>query len=214
MTAAAPRVAPVVARTVRKGCSQLFVIFAARRDDNTTFIEGGDFLSGARLGGRNLILVRDPFERNYDFGLGTPIGSVTALASWLREKREEMSHVREVYTLGHSSGGYGALLFGHLIAADRVFSFSPRAARLDGAETAKTALVQWLATHNGKTAYEVCFSPLHPPDLALAERLGRCPGVTLVPRPEFGATHDVMPELLASGELARMMPAFAEAEAS
>ncbi len=214
MTAAAPRVTPALARTVRKGCAQLFVIFAARRDDEATFVDGGDFLSRSKLGGRNLILVRDPFERNYEVGVGSPLGSVTMLASWLRERREEMSHVREVYTLGHSSGGFGALLFGHLLEADRVFSFSPRAARIVGAEAAKETLLRRLATPNGKTSYEVCFSSLNELDAAFAQRLGACPDVTLVPKTEFGGEHGVMAELLARGDLARSLPAFVAAEAS
>jgi hypothetical protein len=213
VTATAPRVPPTLARTIRRGCAQLFVIFAARRDDDTTFADGGDFLVGSKLGGRNLIFVRDPFERNYDLGLGGPIADTAQLATWLRNQREGMSHVREVYTLGHSSGGYGALLFGQILGVDRAFAFSPRAARVDGAESARSALVDRLATHNGKTAYEICFSPLHEMDHAFAERLGRCPGVTLAPRTEFGSAHGVMGELLSSGELARMLPPFAPADA-
>jgi hypothetical protein len=214
VTAAAPGVAQPLARRVRKGCAQLFVIFAARRDDESTYVDGGEFLSLAKLGGRNLILVRDPFERNYDLGIGAPYGSPIALANWIKERRAEMDHVREVYTLGHSSGGFGALLFGHLLEVDRVFAFSPRAARVAGADVAKEALVRRLGTPNGKTSYEVCFSPHNEADFALAERVGRCPDVKLAPREEFGAEHGVMAKLLEAGELARMLPAFAAAEGS
>ena len=202
-----------LARVVRPRCAQLFVIFAARRDPDDTFVEAGDFLQLSGLAGRNLILVRDPYEVNYERGVAPHLGSSAALAAWIREKRAEMTHVRDVHCLGHSSGGYGALLFGHLIGADSVFAFSPRPASPRGAGWAKQSLVDLLAASNGVTRYRICFSVEHEADRLFAERFASCPGVTLDRRTEFGADHNVLPNLLWNGQLKAMVPPFAAVDA-
>jgi hypothetical protein len=56
-------------------------------------------------------------------GVGIDIDTVAAsLAQIVAD-----SGVRRTVALGNSAGGYGALLFGHLLAVDEVYAFSPQA---------------------------------------------------------------------------------------
>ncbi|HEY4116475.1 MAG TPA: hypothetical protein VGM56_01415 [Byssovorax sp.] len=199
------------ARIVRKACAQLFIVCAARMDRGDRFGLGPDFLDKSTLGTRNLILLRDPYAENFQRGIGPRMASPAAVVEWYRQMQAEFSHVRETYAFGHSSGGYGAILFGHLMEVDRVFAFAPSVAKLDGAVPARAALVDAVRVHNGKTRYEIRYAPGNAVDHEFATRLGACPGFSLEPRPEFGAVHNVTGPLAMSGELARILPPFVAA---
>jgi hypothetical protein len=195
-----------LARIVRRQCAQLFVVFAGRRDTDETF-GSAQFLEQSGLGGRNLILLRDPFDENFARGVGRGIDSVAALAEWLLAARQDLAHVRRVYCLGHSSGGAAALLFGHLVGADVVFAFSPRSAP-EGAAEANANLARLLREHNGVTSYRIWFARDNDADRAFAARLADCPGVTLDPREGFDADHDLMARLMDRGDFAALLPSF------
>jgi hypothetical protein len=195
--------------------------------------EGVSFLSMIRdagLGNRNLALVADPYGENYTRGVSPSIPNLASLLAWHKNLLSELPHVTEFYHVGHSSGGYGALLFGHLLGAKKVWALAPRAARIRNADTAKAFLKTELAHGNGVTEHVIHYSPSNQRDCAFAEYFASCPGIVLspyaVPPPRTrgangapaaneGYYHrEVLRTLVSSGDLLRFLPPFRRASGS
>ena len=68
------------------------------------------------------ILIRDIRKQWYLTGINEQLSTIEAMADWLREETEGM----RVVTVGSSSGGFAAILFGHLLDAERVLAFNPQ----------------------------------------------------------------------------------------
>ena len=94
----------------------------------------------------NLVLLKDYYRFFYQAGLNAEITDVDGIIARLRKCREELSHVRQTYCSGPSSGGYAAILFGHYLQVDVVYAFAPvtllnlAAARTSGASPRSTAI--------------------------------------------------------------------------
>ena len=90
-------------------------------------LEGGrhafNFLSFSADATFSSILVRDPEDCWYHGSVPGIGRGCRALASHLAERT---SGYRRVVCIGASMGGYAALLFGHLLGADRVLAFGPQ----------------------------------------------------------------------------------------
>ena len=71
------------------------------------------------------IYVRDPFDQWFQKGIGNNIRSPEELAQYLGRVLTGLKPKRRL-TMGSSMGGYGALLFGHLLRVDAVFAMSPQ----------------------------------------------------------------------------------------
>lgn len=67
-----------------------------------------------------IIFVRDIYKQWYVTGINADCPDVTTTAELLREKTEGYN----VTTAGNSAGGYAAVLFGILLSAKRIFTFS------------------------------------------------------------------------------------------
>lgn len=76
------------------------------------------------------VFLRDPSGLWYLAGLPGVGDSADAIAAHLREHCARRG-AKRVVTVGNSSGGYGALLFGLLIDADEVHAFAPKTRLLE-----------------------------------------------------------------------------------
>ncbi len=216
----------------RTNCAQLFFIYPGRGAG--LIGRGVTFLSMVRhagLGDRNLALVADPHVQNYARGAGPDITDLPSLIDWHRSLLAEFSHVTEFYHLGQSSGGYGALLFGHCLGAKKVWAFAPRSARAETADAAKAFLKEKLSEGNGTREYFIYYSLSNSRDCAFAEYFAQCPGIVLSPytvphpvgeegadaSPTAGESHyhrGLLPAMIDSGDLRQFMPPFRRAAES
>ena len=200
---------PIISLT-RENCAQIFFIYPGRANRVVNFLE---LIHKTGLGNRNLALIRDPYHENYERGVSPEVPDLLSLLDWHEKHVEGQPHITERYHLGSSSGGYGALLFGHLLSARKVWAFGPRTARLSTAEPAKAMLKELLAGGTGATEYFIYFAPSNRRDRAFAEYFADCPGIVLCPfeGPDRGWDHMVMQTLMESGTLRQLMPPFVPA---
>lgn len=160
----------------------------------------------------NLVLLKDYYRFFYHAGLNAEITNVDAMIARLRRCREELSHVRQTFCSGPSSGGYAAILFGHYLEVDVVYAFAPVTLinlddlkRFGGCKDIsriteeRRDLSLLLAKHNGQTRYRIFYCEGHVRDRKYAERLQHLPGVELCPQP--GTTHNVIQAIYESGRL-------------
>jgi hypothetical protein len=163
----------------------------------------------------NLVLLKDYYRFFYQAGLNREIPDVDAIIARLRRCREELSHVRQTFCSGPSSGGYAAILFGHYLEVDVVYAFAPvTLIDLEGLkkfggskEVGRITefhrdLALLLAKHNGRTRYKIFYCDGNVRDRTYAERLKDIPGVELYPQP--GATHNVIQAIYESGRLSQV----------
>jgi hypothetical protein len=203
---------PVV-HLVRPRCTQLFFLYAGM----DAYIRGGrvsgmsliEFLRASRLGDRNLTWVRDPYLDDYLQGIGHEVPDLAALEAWHQKYVRSLMHVQDVYTTGYSCGAYGALYFGHLLRARKVWAFSPQTCTPEGAPAALALLRERLAEDNGATEYEICFAAGNKEDRSFAEFLAGCPGVTLRAYEACGSSHLVLNYLAEKDQLRSLFPPFA-----
>ena len=76
---------------------------------------------GTRIKNSKHIFIRDIAKDLYRKGINSKINSQKKLLDFLKEQVQNS----EVITVGSSAGGYAALLFGNLLNAKKIFSFSP-----------------------------------------------------------------------------------------
>jgi hypothetical protein len=95
-----------------------------------TGLQGGlnvtpfDFFSATGLLSSSRILLRDPSNLLYLTGVGSEAPTFWTLLERLRAELARLNPER-VTCVGTSSGGYAALLFGHLLEVDQVHAFGP-----------------------------------------------------------------------------------------
>ena len=83
------------------------------------------FLEKTELWKRNLIILQDPWTVFYQLGISDEVNSFEAFLQWHDHARNPLTHVKRVFCLGPCMGGYAALAFGHLLAVEEVWAFSP-----------------------------------------------------------------------------------------
>ncbi|MGH2397142.1 MAG: hypothetical protein ACRDFW_09160 [bacterium] len=150
---------------------------------------------------------KDPAFVFYHGGIDQQHRGIRAMASRLQQHIADLSP-RVTIALGASSGGYAAVVFGHLCGFDHVHGlgtvtcllpeFMREHAREDTplrwvryqklwnlpeADWALFDLVHVLAKHNGRTKYYLHFCADNARDRSMSERLAKSPGVTLLPYP-------------------------------
>lgn len=199
----------------RETCDQLFYLFHGLElqlmmDPLTVLRETG-------LIRRNLLLLKDYYRFYYHAGLSREIPDTAALVARLRQARAEMPHVARTYTLGTSSGGYAAILFGHLLEVDEVYAFAPQTVLdmalvrllsgrrdLDRIPDEHRDLRRLLERQDGSTRTKIFYCQGRAVDARLAEHVADCPGVELHPQP--GDTHLVLQVMHAAGTLRSALP--------
>jgi acyl carrier protein len=165
-----------------------------------------DFMDVTGVMRYNRILVRDPAKSWFHLGFGEPGGSFDTVVAAVR------AHVRalggeKVMTVGTSSGGYAAVLAGHLLGADYVHAFSPQT-YLDPINIERTGDTQLghranlkavherlggdapyldlrrvLAQPNGRTRYFIHVCSGHVQDCGRADHLDGVPQVSVLRYP-------------------------------
>jgi pimeloyl-ACP methyl ester carboxylesterase len=153
------------------------------------------------------ILCRDEHGIWYHKGLSPETPDYPSSVAWLLEILSELAANTSI-AVGTSSGGYAALLYGHLLRVDSVHAFSPhtclerghafetrglknadRAELYDRLEAYPLAareffdLAEVLKHHNGKTKFFVHYCSSSERDRIDCERLRGLPGVTVTPHP-------------------------------
>lgn len=202
---------PVVQLT-RAQCSQIFFLYGGM--DAIGKVSGMGlftFLQATGLGNRNLTWLRDPYLDNFRRGISPDVPDVPALEAWHRQYLEARPAVRDIYTLGTSSGAYGALLYGHLLQAKTVWAFSPRTVHPHGDAAARAELRERLLTHNGVTTYEVCYAAGNKRDRVFVDTLADCPGVRIHAYRGYGSTHFLLNHLADADKLRSLFPPYAAA---
>ena len=91
-------------------------VFEDRIIKNNRFDWKKNIVSSAR----KVILIRDVFKTWYLKGVNAELNSVEKVLDFLKQETKGL----RVTCLGSSAGGYAAVLFGCLLQAERVFSFS------------------------------------------------------------------------------------------
>jgi hypothetical protein len=191
---------------VRQDSDQLCYVFAGVRRG----LMGNPmpFLQQTGLLTRNVAFFVDPVEGYYQRGVNARLDSYDRLLDWQRTFRHGLPHVRRLFCLGTSMGGYAAVLFGHALCADEVWAFSPMTMAAPDvcpaipAERADLALL--LRSPNGVTRYNLYYNETDNDDRCAAERLAACAGVALWP--QHGEGHNVVSRMLECGQLATLLP--------
>jgi hypothetical protein len=195
---------------IRPASNQLFFIYTGR--SRGVGVDPLDFFKQTRLFERNVVIFQDRFRACYQRGISPAIPSFESLLQWQTTLLASLVHVRRVFCLGTSLGGYAALLAGHTLAVERVWAFGPRTVLSDEPDERRTSgsphrgdLGVALSRDNGTTAFDVYYNEGHAEDAAAANRLAHCPRVTL--SPQRGDGHNVVKTLLDRGTLVTLLPA-------
>lgn len=165
----------------------------------------------------NVIYLRDVNHNWYLNGLEGVGDSVKEVTSFLRHKVEEYKALT-VVTIGTSAGGFGAILYGHLLKASSVVAFSPQTFMnrwnciryldyrwLDrvvqiyqGSVSNRGYLdLKWLI-HNDKIAITLVYDKTHRLDAVHASRMQ---GATIKHLAQSGGGHTLVRGLKNSGVL-------------
>ncbi len=201
---------PPFVHLTRPRSAQLFLIYGGM----DAYVDGASicsmgllkFMQVSGLSGRNLTWIRDPNFNNFAGGFSPEVPDLASLEEWHRQHVASLPHVREVYTLGYSSGAYPALWFGHRLHANKVWAFSPRTADWSTDAVAKSALRERLLTTNGQTAYEIWYALKNRLDRKFAETISDCPGVNVHAHSAYGSTHFLLDRMIESGEFQALLP--------
>ena len=194
---------------VRPASNQLFFVYTGRA--RGVGVNPIDFFAQTRLLERNVVVLQDRHRAFYHRGVSAAVPSFDALLGWLTAFRDSLPHVRRVFCLGTSVGGYAALLSGHLLGVEQVWAFGPPTVLPDvpslrGVSVAveRRDLAVALASDNGRTKCEIYYNGHDEADGAAAARIAGCPRVTLWSQP--GHDHNVVKTLLETSRLAAVLP--------
>jgi hypothetical protein len=197
---------------IRKQSEQLFFVYTGA--SRALMVNATQFLGQTRLMLRNVVIFQDATRSCYLRGVSTELDSFDALLEWHLMFRDSLSHVRRVYCVGTSMGGFAALLFGYLLGAEAVWAFGPPTVPARDAAGVVTVpadvpperadLARLLSRPNGKTQYHVYYSEGFDVDRVAATHIAQCEGVTLWPQP--GRDHNVVSGLLERNVLRNVFP--------
>ena len=190
----------IVARTNQQS-SQLYYLF--KGVEHRFMMNPLTFLSKTGILERNLVMLRDAACSLYHGTIADDLCGFESILARLQEYGQNLSGCSEVYCSGTSAGAYAAILFGHYLQVDVVIAFAPPTL-IDVEEFRKRHslspswilpekhrdLAALLAEGNGRTEYRLYYCRNCARDRIHAERLARCPGVSLHPQP--GNKHNVV----------------------
>ena len=187
---------------VRPNCRQLFFVYAGGLGQ----VEGMNqmtFLQRSGLLRRNVTFLRDPETKFYSEGVSSEITDLEEVLDWHQAYIDSLPHVKEVYCLGNSFGGWSAMFFGYMLGVKKVFALAP--AGRWGLEM----LHELMLDPNGTTEYDIFYDPAVEDDRTFAETFNDCSGVSMFERAHG---HLMLRGLLNTGELTQVLPEFKEAD--
>jgi hypothetical protein len=106
-------------------CSQLFFLYSGLQRTIGGMRALG-FLKKSGLEDRNVVMLIDPHKAGFRKGISDELQDMDDLVRWQREYRERQAHIKEVYCIGVSAGGYAAIYSGYHLKAQKVWSFAAR----------------------------------------------------------------------------------------
>jgi hypothetical protein len=190
-----------------------------------------DFLSATGLLGASRILLRDPSHLLYMRGCRPDAPGLAGLHRRLAREINRLAP-EHVTCVGTSSGGYAAILYGHLLGADRVHAFAPIVyasgwltlfngdwkhfrTRVMARHLAYELMFPWLWKYrnlpqllrawNGTTEYTIHVCADNKDDMSRIEVFSGIPHVEISAHP--CSTHQVAKYLVRSGQLIDVMSA-------
>lgn len=193
----------------------------AGRNPFQFFVEGG-------LHKDPILLIKDQSRTCLMQGIPPEYDTFEKLVTQLRAFVDEHPHNKLLCT-GTSSGGFSALLFGHLLGADKVVAFSPytyisREKFIENSDPAYERAIKYIAQSmadeatyqsvlkymdlkpllsnwNGKTSYDIHVSQDSEWDVMRANYLSDCPNVNIHLHPYD--THGLVSRLMDAKSLAK-----------
>lgn len=162
-----------------------------------------DFFETTQTLGCSKILLRDPHNLFYHYGVDSQRRDWPSLIAYLKEETARL-RPSKVFCVGSSGGGYAAIIAGYFLGADFVHAFGPQtliAVDREGIRNARHPYKRWrlsmskralreafdlaalLKKSNGKTAYFVHYGSGHKIDGDFAARLACLPGVVTLGYP-------------------------------
>jgi hypothetical protein len=106
-------------------CSQLFFVFTGV-GGRLLRMSPFEFLQETNLAKRNFVIFKDPRQFGYRQGISAEIPNLDAMHDWQRKFVLQRPHIRDVYCIGVSAGAIPAMLAGHRLRVNTVWSFSAR----------------------------------------------------------------------------------------
>jgi hypothetical protein len=199
----------------KPNCSQLFLVYQGRA--GKLFMPPLTFIRVTQIHDRNMILFRDASQADYQRGISSDISSMSAFVDWQRNLiASDFPNTKTLYCVGTSAGAYAALASGFFLRASVVWAFAPLteitevyegSALPDDAISLRCRDLQALLREgNGVTEYRVFYNEHYETDRKAAERLEKCPGVTLFPQP--GEDHPVVLTMDQLGRLRGLLVPF------
>ena len=138
-------------------CCQLFFIFTGV-GGQLLLMSPVEFLQKTDLAKRNFVIFKDPRQLGYRQGISAEISDLNALVDWQRQFLLDHPYIREVYCIGVSAGAIPAMISGHRLGVDTVWSFSARSPsarwreKYGSAQPAKVGVKPWLRDRLRNTA--------------------------------------------------------------
>lgn len=192
----------------RAHCAQMFFVYTGRANRRVNVL---DLIRKTGLADRNFVLIRDRYAANYTSGVSPELPDFDALLEWHEDHLARHPHVEDIYMVGPSSGGYGAMIFGYLLKARKVLALAPRTAQLETSARTKAFLKDLMSVGNGVTEYCIHYAPSNRRDREYAEYFRDTPGVVLCPYllpMTESSDHAIMAEFLKTGYLKELLPAY------
>ncbi len=195
-------------------CDQVFFIFTGR--EQKMHISPLDFFKETKILNRNLVIFRHFDKKSYFNGIEGGIDSLKALIDWQKQFLKEHDWIKKIYTIGSSAGSMAAVLSGHYLKADAVWTFGlvtrilpvPRFCK--GMQDTKLPrfIKPWrtLKAWNGKTTYHLYHCRNAERDFISAYRFRGCEGVSI--HKVEGSEHNVVKVLLAKNGLKGILPCY------
>jgi hypothetical protein len=106
-------------------CSQLFFLYSGLQRTIGGMRALG-FLKKSGLENRNVVMLIDPHKAGFRRGISDELQTLDDLVGWQREYLERQSHIKDVYCIGVSAGGYAAIYSGYHLKAQSVWAFAAR----------------------------------------------------------------------------------------
>lgn len=106
-------------------CSQLFFVFTGV-GGRLLLMSPFEFLQNSDLAKRNFVIFKDPRQLGYRQGISAEIPDLNSLYNWQQKFVLDHPFIQEVYCIGVSAGAIPAMIAGHRLGVNTVWSFSAR----------------------------------------------------------------------------------------
>lgn len=174
---------------------RLIVVFNSRKIGN--YFEHQNLLKDINA---DILFLRDVQDAWYNNGLKYLTKDIASTVDFIKNFSKQYPHVM---TMGASSGGYAALLFGSLLKCERILTICPqtllpREKGLPDAELLKGINPKYfdiIPYIDNEVMVDLCFSLDYESDVKQCNRLSNMSNVNIHAR-HYGCTHNIMPYII------------------